>query len=302
MCQQRQKSAMFAALYGTGEIQREPHVHHARQADRHVGIAGEIEVDLQRIGRRRIPRLDEAQRRALCRGGEAHVGEVRERVRQHELLRQAEQEDRQPLGDVVRARHRKIGGQQLRHDLARPHDRTGDQVRKERDEGGIGQQAGIDAVAASALGQEHDLLEGEEADRQRQEDVEFGRVQPEHAVDEEVGVFEPAQQRQVCGDARDQPAPRRALPAAACQTQDMLAEPVIDQDRSGQQQDEFRVPPAVEEQAGRDQPAQCPACPSDTSSQEEPGQRDRQEAQHELGCIEQHGVQAGVSGRRHNQG
>ena len=99
---------------------------------------------------------------------------------------------------------------------------------------------------------------------------------------QEVGVFEPAEQRQVCGDAGDQPAPRRALPAGCGQTQDTLAEPVIDQDRPGQQQDEFRVPPAVEEQAGRDQPAQCPARPSDASSQEEPGQRQRQEAQDEF--------------------
>ena len=84
---------------------------------------------------------------------------------------------------LLRAWDREVGRQQLRHDLARPHDRAGDQVREERDERGVGQQAGIDAVAASALGQEHDLLEGEEADRQRQEDVEFGRVQPKHAVD-----------------------------------------------------------------------------------------------------------------------
>ena len=50
---------------------------------------------------RRVPRLDEAQRRAVRRGGEADIGEVRERVRQHQLLRQAEQEDRQAVGDVA---------------------------------------------------------------------------------------------------------------------------------------------------------------------------------------------------------
>ena len=98
----------------------------------------------------------------------------------------------------------------------------------------------------------------------------------------EVGVFEPAEQRQVGGDAGDQPAPRRGC-RSPCQTQDLLAERVIGQDRAGQQQHEFRVPPAVEEQAGGDQPAQCPALSADASRQEENGQSDRQEAQHEFG-------------------
>ena len=135
-------------LVGTGEVQREPHVHHARQADRHVGIAGEIEVDLQRIGRRRIPRLDEAQRRTVRGGGEAHVGEVANVSASTSFFARPSRKIVSPSAMCSRPRDREVGRQQLRHDLARPHDRTGDQVRKERDEGGVGQQAGVDAVAA----------------------------------------------------------------------------------------------------------------------------------------------------------
>ena len=39
------------------EVERQPQAEHQPQADRHVGIAGEIEVDLQRVGQRRDPGL-----------------------------------------------------------------------------------------------------------------------------------------------------------------------------------------------------------------------------------------------------
>jgi hypothetical protein len=74
-------------------------------------------------------------------------------------------------------------------------------------------------------------------------------VQPEHALDQEVGVFEPTEQYQVRCDPGNQPTSRGTLQATLCQPQDMLAERIVGQDRSGQQQNEFRVPPAIEELA-----------------------------------------------------
>lgn len=233
------------------------------------------EVDLQRVGRSRIPCFDDAQRGAPRRGSKSHIRVAREQVGQHQPLRQAEQKYRHALGDVVGAWCRQVGCQKLRHNVARSDDRASDQVREERDESSVRQQAGIDTLAAKALHQVHDLLEGEEAYRQRQEDPQLRRIQPKHVVDHEVGVFEPAQQREVRRNARDQPASRAA-------PMDSLTEPIIGQDRSGQQQDEFRVPPTIEEQARGDDPAQCPARPADAASEEEAAERDRQTAQDEF--------------------
>jgi hypothetical protein len=95
----------------------------------------------------------------------------------------------------------------------------------------------------------------------RQEDVELGRAQSGDGgriADQEVRVFEPAQQRQVEDHATDQPVVRGARSVRLRQPQDALPDRVVDQDRTHQQQHECRVPPAVEEQAGDHQPAQCP--------------------------------------------
>src|SRR5271156_2229815 len=122
-------------------------------------------------------------------------------------------------------------------------------MRKERDERRVGQQSGIDPIAAFTLRQEHDLLEGEEADGQRQENVQLWRVQPQHTLDQKVCILEPTEQRQVRSNAGDQPASRRLWPATACKTKDLLTEAVVRKNRSKQQENEFRIPPAIEEQA-----------------------------------------------------
>src|SRR6187402_3060376 len=44
--------ADVARLVGRIEVQRQLNAEHARQADRHVRVAGEIEVQLQRVGQR----------------------------------------------------------------------------------------------------------------------------------------------------------------------------------------------------------------------------------------------------------
>ena len=55
MCQRRQKSMMLVALYGELKLNgsRMPNI--SAEPDRHVGVAGEIEIDLEGVGERRRP-------------------------------------------------------------------------------------------------------------------------------------------------------------------------------------------------------------------------------------------------------
>jgi hypothetical protein len=158
-------------------------------------------------------------------------------------------------------------------------------MRKERNEVRIVQQTGVATLHPVALHQEHDLLEGEEADRQRQEQVQFGCVKTccrGNGVEREAGVFEPAEQTEVEADPEDQPAPCSGAIGRRCQEQDALPAPIVGDDRPHQQQDEACVPPAVKEQPGSEQPAHSPGPPGNAPKQEEPRERNWQEAQDEF--------------------
>ena len=48
---------------GRVEVERQPQAEHQREADRHVGVAGEVEIDLQRVGAGGDPGLGRGQRR-----------------------------------------------------------------------------------------------------------------------------------------------------------------------------------------------------------------------------------------------
>ncbi len=100
------------------------------------------------------------------------------------------------------------GQGELRDDLVVADQRAGDQLREEGDEGGELQQAVDVAVAAAQVDQVADLLEGEEADAQRQHDrpgLEAGAQQPGDAASGEVGVFAHAEHAQVQRDPRREP-------------------------------------------------------------------------------------------------
>ncbi len=60
MCQRRQKSVIDTARVRPVEVLREPEAEHPRQADRHVAVAGEVEVDLDRVRQRADPRAGRA--------------------------------------------------------------------------------------------------------------------------------------------------------------------------------------------------------------------------------------------------
>ena len=131
---------------------------------------------------------------AVRGGGEADIGKAAEHVGQHEFLGQAEQEDQRAVGEVVAVRGGSAPGA-VSCGMISAGRTMGPAIRcgKESDEAGVGQQAaGSRSPPRGGVDQEHDLLEGEEADRQRQRDVQrWGRRRGD--VQQEVGVFEPPQ-------------------------------------------------------------------------------------------------------------
>ena len=85
-------------LVGRVEIERQEDAEHQRYADRHVGIAGEIEIELEGIGQRADPGLVEGRRRRAERERDQRLDAVGEAG----LLEQADREDDQAAQDQMR--------------------------------------------------------------------------------------------------------------------------------------------------------------------------------------------------------
>ena len=97
------------------------------QADGHVGVAGEIEVDLQRIPDN--PQPGKARGEPPRRLGEGRVRDEAHLVGEKHLFGQAEEEALQPLRHVIHAlppaadllRHRGVADDGSRHQLREEH-------------------------------------------------------------------------------------------------------------------------------------------------------------------------------------
>ena len=112
---------------GAAEVLREDVAHQQREADRHVGVAREVAVDLRRVG---VGGQRDVRARVRLRDGEHGVDDrAREVVGDHDLLHEAEADQRDPRADGDLARVARLG--ELRQELARPHDRPRDEVREE---------------------------------------------------------------------------------------------------------------------------------------------------------------------------
>jgi len=267
---------------GRQEVQRQHQPEQQPQPHRHVGIAGEVEVDLQREGQARAPALGEADRAALGGGLEHWIGQPAERIGQQHLLGDAERQQheaaRQALGQ---ARPQRLE-LELLDDLVMADDRSGDKVREQHHPQCIVGEAVARRRAAPEIDQIGDLLEGEEADAERQHDAERLVLEPQQRLDashREVGVLEDAEQQQIGRHARGH------HPAQGQARRQPRQQPV-DGDRPDQQRHQPPVPVAVEDQRGRDH---GPAPRLGVGGQDViGGERQRQERQQEGLGMEQH--------------
>ena len=134
----------------------------------------------------------------------------RDVVGEHPLLEQAEEQQREADREVLLVEPAGRG-RELRHHLAIVDDRPGDELREEENEGAIfAKREGLHPPGLD-VDQEGDLLEGDERDAERQNDVQQNEIGAEHVVDravDEVGILEEAEEGDVEQDA--EPAAPRA--------------------------------------------------------------------------------------------
>ena len=199
------------------EVLREHEPEHQAEADGHVGVAAEIEVDLERVRRDAVPRLERTERARL----EREIGDLPAGIGQQHLLRQAEREER----DAARELRRRVRpAPELVLDLRVADDRTRDQLRVHRLEAQEIDEA-LDGrrIAAIDVDDVAQRLQDVQADAERQRhaqrhiEPELGQPEPVDeavvAVDAEVEVLEEGQQREVRADRDDQRGP---LPSRPC--------------------------------------------------------------------------------------
>src|SRR5439155_8190601 len=229
------------------------------RAERHLGIAGEVEIQLEFERDRRLPGEKEIERLA-GRGrlvGRRH--QRREMVGQDHLLEQTDDKDRHAQREVARLDRKRPGTLDLGKDLAVMGDRAGQQLREEHHEEAVFEQIVLLDLAAAGVDQIGDLLKREERDPERQQDVLQDKIGLEQRVggfDEEVGVFEIAEHRQIDDDTEGQ---QDRYPIAAAHLA-IGGEPARDQEikqrEAEQQRYVDRVPPAVKEDRGDQQQRQ----------------------------------------------
>ncbi|MNZ92297.1 hypothetical protein D3C78_1113180 [compost metagenome] len=255
------------------EVLRETEAHHQRQAQGHVAVTGEVEVQLQGRHHQAEPGIAELQ------GAFADEQRVdrRQLVGDQYFHDETEHEATHPQGEQLQG----VGAlAQLRGQLAVAQDRPGDQVREQRDEGGkvdeVVRRRRVLAVDVDDVAQGMEHIEG---DAQRQEDglqapgVDTQRREQggEH-FGAEVGVLEVAQGRQVADDADPQQAQGPAFVAGVQARLDAQAEPVVPVGDGDEQQQKVRPPPGIEDVAGSNDHGRAPLWPGE----EVHGQEQRQ--------------------------
>ena len=169
MCQRRQKSRRGDRLVGRVEVERQAQAEHQRHADRHVGIAGEVEVELEGEGQAADPGLGGGQRGAAPPAEKAGSARWASVSAMHDLLGQADDEQHQAAAQILPSVRAARVALELRDDLVVAHQRPGDQLREEGDEHPEVEEAVDVPVAAAQVHQVADLLEHEEADPERQD-------------------------------------------------------------------------------------------------------------------------------------
>ena len=280
------------------EVLAQPEAEHAGQADRHVRVGAEVDVDLEGEEQHAPPGVRPAEQRRV--GGEAHVGAGGQRVGQDGLLDHAEHEAAEPFGQVPAPAA--TVGEQLRLQLVVLDDRPGQQLGKQEHVEQVGGQARRGAGAAACdVDQVGDLLEHDEGDADRQRHLAEvpwlparRHQQAVQVVHREPGVLVVCQQAQV-----DHHACRQRSPPSAAAARHQPGERVVGDAGRQHDGDEGRLAPQIEEQAGRQQ--QGGARRGLAPDQEEAGEHDGEEQEEEERLVEQHQLMPGCqpcAGRR----
>ena len=188
------------------EVLREHESEHQTEADRHVRVAGKIEIDLECIRDRAVPGVETAQVARVERG----VSDLAARIRQQDLLRHAEHEERGAAREFLPGE--RAVAELVRH-ILEPDNRAGYELREHRNITRVIDEIGHDLrVAAVHVDHVAHALERVETDAKRQHHAEesqilrFRNAQRRHrrvvVVEPEVEILEEAEDRQVTDDGK----------------------------------------------------------------------------------------------------
>ena len=194
-----------AGNIGVVEIFRKLEAHDPTQADGHIGIAREIEIQLQGISQDAYPCRSRVDGTKV--GGETGVGLLGDDIGDENLFGQA---DDKTVKTLQTFRRRTLAMTQLLFHLVVAHDRTRNQLGKHDDIHHVVGQF-VHGFYLSTIGIQHigDRLEGEKGDADRKDNT--GQLdattmkQSQDGIDvvhKKIGVFEPHQQPQIQDDGK----------------------------------------------------------------------------------------------------
>ena len=245
--------AEVAGEIGEAEVGAEADAEQARRADGDVRIPAEVPVDLQGKGEH----AQHHRRPGPSGVPEGRVGIEPCGVRDDHLLEHPPTDEAPPRPDLHSGQV--AGPLDLWEQARGPHDGAGDQLGEEGHVGRKGDRIpGRRQAAAVHVDAVAQRLERVEADAHRQDDGHPERVHghPDGGpgghplVHQKAGVFEPRQHAEVEAERQAQP----SLSRTRCGGHgEPAAHREVDGGRGGDQREEARVPPPVEEVAGHQQ-------------------------------------------------
>ena len=265
---------------GVIEILQKVEAEHSPEADGHIGIGGEIEVDLEGVRHRAQPREEHRGHN----GGKGRIRDPRHGVRQQHLLAEAEEEAHRAGGEFGDGLMPLVD---LLRDGGVAHDGTGDELRKEGDiERELERVALHRGVAAVHVNDVAQALKGEEGDADGQRHLRHrnDRQQSVEHLAEEARVLEPAQQRKPQHHGKRHAEPPR--PWAVRRSRQQPAG-VVDGNGEQHEQQKFRPAAGIERQrkGQQDKVSQIAAAPRHKEIQDKQA---RQEKDQKAGAAEYH--------------
>ena len=266
---------------GIVEVFQKVKAKHPAQADGHVGVGGEIKIDLKGVGNGPQP----GEGRRGRRRGKGRVRHFRHRVGQQHLFPQTEQKPHRPGGKFL---HALPAGVDLRRHGGVPHDGARHQLGEEGDIQGDLQRillhGGVAPVHIDHIAQ---ALKGEKGDADGQRHLRHrddgGKGVEDFA--EKSGVFEPAQQPQsqhTCQQHPGFPHPEGMFRPG------QTAAGIVDGDGQKHEQQEFRPAAGIKSQ-GKAQQDQIPQAPHPPGHHKIAHQQTGQEKEQKAGAAEHHG-------------
>ena len=174
---------------GLVEIGGEFKIHHFSQAQRHVTVAAEVEINLEGIGQHDQSRADRAQSGDIP---EAPVRRLAEGVGNQHLFRQAQGKKEHTRGEILPLKAFPVLLQKLGNQLIMGHNGACDELRKIGNIGSILQEAVVTRLPPVGVNHIGYLLEGKEADAQGQHNVlqwDLSREQNVDVADKKVEIF-----------------------------------------------------------------------------------------------------------------